>query len=68
MKQQESGYQLNRADFNSIFGTQKTMKLSDLSNILKQYSLDSFDLKTQLKQLCFQDKKFKYLKYDKLAK
>lgn len=44
------------------------MKISDLTNILKDLSLDSFDLKSELKNLCFEDKKFKFQKYDKLMK
>lgn len=45
LKEQESGYMLNHSDFQSIFGTQKSMKIADLCQVLKNLNLNSFDLK-----------------------
>lgn len=64
LKNQEQGYTLNYSDFQTLFGTQKYLKISDLANILKKFDLHNFDLKAETMSLCFENKK---LKIDKLS-
>lgn len=54
MKGQEGGYALGYSDFQSIFGTQKTMKVSDLAALLKKNDLNSFDIKNEISNLFFE--------------
>lgn len=63
MKSQDLGYSLNHSDFQSIFGTQKYMKINDLAAILKRYELESFDLKNEIIKTCFENRKFKFDKF-----
>lgn len=53
MKGQDGGYALGFSDFQSIFGTQKTMKVNDLAVLLKKNDLNSFDIKNEMSSLFF---------------
>lgn len=68
LKNQIYGYQLNFSDFQNIFGTQKFIKISEMSAILKSLDLQSFNLKQEVMQMCFENKKWKYSKVDKSMK
>lgn len=51
---------MNRATFNSIFGSKKEIRISDLGAILKRYELDSFDFESEAKKHLFaRDNEFK---------
>lgn len=68
IRNEEGGQTFSFSDFQSIFGPQKYIKVSQLANMLKKFNLQSFDLKAEMSHHFFENKKLSMQKLDKTMK